>query len=877
MRPSEWVKDSVERLAQHHRLVWVEDPFELIEPADLTILRERLGSQSKCLIVAGSAFRLREQLQAYEPISASLVVIDQAFTVREPHLLPKDARPADLRPLPAPDWKPLVQAQALFRPTVQTFLVDLTGEEVWPAEVNLFPYEKLARERTPDFVAAWESFRETGRALTTEDLLVVGASAVLRLNLFSLTDPLEALALAFHDNRWSPLTEYFNRQECEAIRARLTALPTPLGDLFTDKRDSARLAVVALMVLQQHVRADAGQHLRFLSPALAMYADCGLGVSPGAEPRWFVEQEIPAFEKLVESQPGFVEHLKGALGLDQRETRERFAQKERLSRLLRDRLVPFDQQPERPPRSSGSHGFSLGELVPRFRLARAELAALVASGQRAVEALRLTSPRDLKLDRILRPFIEGDLHRVDLVCGEVTNLIRDIDGPARPSWQGRSDIEKTWLRERAEAVEAMQSARRMIESLDVAFGRCLEARYAETTPDEVPSTDHLYERYMSPRRRGADGRSRPAVVLVFDSLRYDLWRELVRPALEHDYVIEESVALARLPSETRVSRRAFFAGRSPGDLPPSGAETEHLAALLSRVHGSPTTFTSVEKRPGMAFAVRSTDGLTYATVFDFADVISHEVDWDVHTLRLVLEPLMRHVRAVLQEAGKDAVVFVTADHGHVFQGLGTPIPIEGPEGVGYRSAYVRERILGQHAPHLFQILARTLGHSKDGWYVFPKPGFALRDATRAFRPSGSYRHGGLSLFEVVIPVACLRHREARVSVRLTPSVIGRPVVGEPSTIEIAVAADGVLSAALTIAADQMGFAPIMARDLSPTPRTASTTFVPAAPGRQSLRITASLGSEEVAAATVEIDVRAAAARESEDKAREKLKRLFGED
>jgi len=57
-------------------------------------------------------------------------------------------------------------------------------------------------------------------------------------------------------------------------------------------------------------------------------------------------------------------------------------------------------------------------------------------------------------------------------------------------------------------------------------------------------------------------------------MRFDLWRRLVLPMLEPEYEIEETYGLASLPSETRVSRRAFFAGKAPGELPDYGAETQ---------------------------------------------------------------------------------------------------------------------------------------------------------------------------------------------------------------------------------------------------------------------------------------------------------------
>ena len=54
---------------------------------------------------------------------------------------PNDAKPSDLVPLPAPDWKPFVSPDARLRLTVRDFLVDATGFDDWPSEVNIYPSE----------------------------------------------------------------------------------------------------------------------------------------------------------------------------------------------------------------------------------------------------------------------------------------------------------------------------------------------------------------------------------------------------------------------------------------------------------------------------------------------------------------------------------------------------------------------------------------------------------------------------------------------------------------------------------------------------------------------------------------------------------------
>jgi len=236
MRPSEWAMQHIEFLSDHHRIVWVEDPYCLLEDHEFSLLRHRVGLKGDAVVAVESAFRLRQELDMLDSGSARLILIDQSYTLRDPHLLPKDAKPAELKPIPAPDWKPFVEKDAIFRPTVRDFLAFVTGDDHWPAEVNIYPYEKLARDNARGFVQAYETFRSAGRNLTTEDLIRVGASTVLKLNLFDINNPLDALDLAFHSqDRWDAVREFFNPKELEAVFRHLKELPPPLGDLFSDQ------------------------------------------------------------------------------------------------------------------------------------------------------------------------------------------------------------------------------------------------------------------------------------------------------------------------------------------------------------------------------------------------------------------------------------------------------------------------------------------------------------------------------------------------------------------------------------------------------------------------------------------------------------------
>jgi len=169
MYPTEWAGNKIEILSRNHPLVWVEDPYALLETTEIERLRSALNFVGHSVLCVQNAFELRKELLCREPGKARLVVIDQSYTLRDPHLLPKDAKPSDLVPIPAPDWKPLVEEGARFRPTIHAFLADITDDPHWPVEVNIYPYEALARSDPDGFVRAYDSFRETGRNLTTDE------------------------------------------------------------------------------------------------------------------------------------------------------------------------------------------------------------------------------------------------------------------------------------------------------------------------------------------------------------------------------------------------------------------------------------------------------------------------------------------------------------------------------------------------------------------------------------------------------------------------------------------------------------------------------------------------------------------------------------
>jgi hypothetical protein len=179
---------------------------------------------------------------------------------------------------------------------------------------------------------------------------------------------------------------------------------------------------------------------------------------------------------------------------------------------------------------------------------------------------------------------------------------------------------------------------------------------------------------------------------------------------------------------------------------------------------------------------------------------------------------------------------------------------------------------------VFQIPARTIRHNEGGYYVFPKPGFHLRSFdthTTAGKSDAGYRHGGLSMAEVVVPIISLRHRSSPTAIFLSVDLRQAVQAGLPATIQASVSADGVVQSPIRFQADTNEVEPIIVSGATSTPTSYSLRFTAASPGRHRIRIDALLGEQVAASAFVDVDVATPAV--PEDEAKKKLRKLWGDD
>jgi hypothetical protein len=307
------------------------------------------------------------------------------------------------------------------------------------------------------------------------------------------------------------------------------------------------------------------------------------------------------------------------------------------------------------------------------------------------------------------------------------------------------------------------------------------------------STD-VVERHVAPLTRA----ERRAVLVIIDCMRLDQWLA-IEPLLEPYFQVNTELYYGLLPSATPYARNAIFAGlpmdelrRKHPDLWSEESKDERsknrferplLEHQLSRLKATPKRAIkyikvyTAEESLNVRRQVHSFDQLgLVAIVFNFLDILTHgrsesdilqELAPDESSFRAVMRAWFTHspLFDVLRELAKqDATVVLTTDHGSVLgrrsalvygsretstnlrYKFGTNLRVDPRQGITIKDP--TQYRLPNDGVNKNYILAK-----EDYYFVYPT---RFHEFERQFR--GSFQHGGVSLEEMVIPVATLTPR-----------------------------------------------------------------------------------------------------------------------
>ncbi|HMQ50127.1 MAG TPA: PglZ domain-containing protein [Saprospiraceae bacterium] len=289
----------------------------------------------------------------------------------------------------------------------------------------------------------------------------------------------------------------------------------------------------------------------------------------------------------------------------------------------------------------------------------------------------------------------------------------------------------------------------------------------------------------------------PSILLVLDNLRYDQWK-VIEPILSEYYKLEEEdYFYSILPTSTQYSRNAIFAGMMPLEIEKyypiwwkndndEGGKNLHehdlLRELIGRTFRKELRFDYV-KVTNVNHAKQVQDNIVNylqndltVIVYNFIDMLSHartemevlkELAGDEKAYRSLTRSWFENspLWAALQKAAEKGVqLFVTTDHGTIR--VNTPSKVVGDREtttnlrykVGRNLQFDKRDVLDIRDPEKAKLprpnVSSTFIFAKeDKFFLYPNNYNYYNNYYK-----NTFQHGGISLEEVICPVARLRAR-----------------------------------------------------------------------------------------------------------------------
>ncbi|MEW6750391.1 MAG: bifunctional response regulator/alkaline phosphatase family protein [Candidatus Latescibacterota bacterium] len=329
------------------------------------------------------------------------------------------------------------------------------------------------------------------------------------------------------------------------------------------------------------------------------------------------------------------------------------------------------------------------------------------------------------------------------------------------------------------------------------FGRFVERRYPGWVADEQdspPLSVDVVTEHVAPLLAAG----RQVFFIVVDCLRLDHWLVMEQVLAEY-FTIRRSYHYSILPTATPYARNAIFSGLFPaeiarkyGDIWQGAADDENslnrhehrflddqLRDMGVELKSGPLYVKVLDAAEGQSLSRRvATLGKTplVSVVYNFLDILVHgrsqseilrEIARDEGAFRSLVQSWFRHsalLETLQQMARTQAAVVLTTDHGAVRSSRATVVHGDRQTSTNLRykvgknlRCEAREAVMVRD-PQAFGLPRSGLGANflfarEDFYFVYPTH---YNEYQRQYRDS--FQHGGISLEEMVLPVAVMEPR-----------------------------------------------------------------------------------------------------------------------
>ena len=345
------------------------------------------------------------------------------------------------------------------------------------------------------------------------------------------------------------------------------------------------------------------------------------------------------------------------------------------------------------------------------------------------------------------------------------------------------------------------SGNEMMEILDTQkkeanqqFAKYIENHYIDwvNQQEEAPLMSHqVFEQSIFPRLG-----SQPVFVLVVDCLRFDQWKVFQSELSSYLRTVSEDCYYSILPTTTQYARNALFSGLLPSDIkkkfPKQWIDEEDEE---SKNNYEEFFLQEALKRKGLNKRMKYDKIITLdqakravdhfheyfeydlvTIVYNFVDALSHartdtkiirELAEDEKAYRSLTKSWFVHspfFEMLKKLAEKDAVVFITTDHGSIRVDEASQMVTD--KSVNNNLRYKTGKTMQYQSKDVFEIQkpedAKLPAGQFNSKFIFAKENkfFAYRNNFNHYAKyyKDTFQHGGISLEEVVVPLIELKRK-----------------------------------------------------------------------------------------------------------------------
>jgi hypothetical protein len=248
-------------------------------------------------------------------------------------------------------------------------------------------------------------------------------------------------------------------------------------------------------------------------------------------------------------------------------------------------------------------------------------------------------------------------------------------------------------------------------------------------------------------------------ILIFDGMRLDTWKQVVKPILQTKFEIkEEKLYVSTLPSETDIARVAVLAGGPPNEWEDyNGGFTYDHNILSSRLFGL-SRYKGMDKlrvtvNAEADFGRQRLDTGTFLyniLIYNLSDKWIHTFPGDLHELNKNIEGTMDRIIVpdLERRIGEKDFIVLTSDHGFIELAKEDELKVFTTGSGTFTTDTTKQEI----AYRVLENIENPKGYRIS---YFPLKFFTVAVGRKWFsRPQGKfsrYTHGGISLDEMVVP------------------------------------------------------------------------------------------------------------------------------